>query len=76
MSTANEQIQRVQNLFRDNWGRFAELWVGNALQTAPIEPAAIVPAIEDIYRLAGFGKPRVIIVPSPGVLAFAGTFAA
>lgn len=76
MSTANEQIQRVQNLFGDNWGRFAELWIGNALRTAPIEPAAIVPAIEDIYRLAGFGNPRVIIVPSPGVLAFAGTFAA
>ncbi|MBS0352505.1 MAG: hypothetical protein JSR83_01195 [Proteobacteria bacterium] len=76
MSTANEQIQRMQNLFGDNWGRFAGQWVGTALRTAPIEPAEIVPAIEDIYRLAGFEKPRVIIVPSPGVLAFAGTFAA
>ena len=26
MSTANEQIQRVQNLFGGNWGSFAERW--------------------------------------------------
>lgn len=75
MSTAAEQIERVQN-FGDGYGRFAESWVGYALRTAPIEPDVIIPAINDLYELAGFSKPRVVIVPSPGVLAFAGTFAA
>jgi len=76
MSTANEQIQRARTAFGDDWGRFAEVWVRHAVRTAPIEPGVIVPAIEELYGLAGFGQPRVVIVSSPGVLAFAGTFAA
>jgi hypothetical protein len=55
---------------------FAELWSSRAHRTVPIEPAVIGPAIEELYRRAGFGKPRVIVVPSPGALAYAGTFAA
>jgi hypothetical protein len=76
MSTADEQIQRMRGLYGDQGGQFAELWIRRALRTAPIDASVIVPVIEDLYGLAGFRKPRVIIVPSPGVLAFAGTFAA
>ena len=49
----------------------AQLWVGRALRTAPIEPDKIVPAIEGIYAAAGLKKPRVVIVPSPLVMAMA-----
>lgn len=49
----------------------AELWISRAMRTAPIEPEKIVPAIEGIYAAANLKKPRVVIVPSPVVMAFA-----
>ena len=49
----------------------SELWIKRAMRTDPIEPAKIIPAIEGIYAAAGLKKPRVIIVPSPLVMAFA-----
>lgn len=48
-----------------------KMWVSRAFRTAPIEPSKIVPAIEGIYAAAGLKKPRVVIVPSPLVMAFA-----
>jgi len=53
----------------------AQLWVGRAMRTAPIDPAKITPAIEALYAAGGLKKPRVIIVPSPAVMAFAYSFA-
>ena len=76
MSTADEQIQRMRKLLGDAGARFANVWVRRALRTAPIESVEITSAIEDIYVRAGLAAPRVVIVPSPGVLAFAGAFAA
>ena len=49
----------------------AQLWIKRALRTDPIEPDKIIPAIEGIYASAGLKKPRVVIVPSPLVMAFA-----
>jgi Zn-dependent protease with chaperone function len=41
------------------------------MRTDPIDPAKIVPAIEGLYAAAKLKKPRVVIVPSPLVMAFA-----
>jgi len=47
------------------------LWINQAFRTDPIEPDKIVPAIERLYAAAGLKKPRVVIAPSPLVMAFA-----
>ena len=49
----------------------AKLWISRAMRTDPIEPDKIIPAIEGLYQVAGLKKPRVVIVPSPLVMAFA-----
>ena len=49
----------------------AKLWTARAFRTDPIEPDKIVPAIEGLYAAAGLKTPRVVIVPSPLVMAFA-----
>ena len=49
----------------------AKLWIARAMRTDPIEPDKIIPAIEGLYAAAGLKKPRVVIVPSPLVMAFA-----
>ena len=48
-----------------------KLWTARAFRTDPIEPEKIVPAIEGLYAIAGLKTPRVVIVPSPIVMAFA-----
>ena len=50
-------------------------WETYSHQTSAIDPSKIVPAINALYRQADLREPRVVIVPSPGVLAFAGGFA-
>ena len=49
----------------------AKLWISRAMRTDPIEPDKIIPAIEGIYAAANLKKPRIVIVPSPLVMAFA-----
>ena len=49
----------------------AQKWIGIAMRTDPIEPEKIVPAIHALYAVAGLKQPRVVIVPSPRVMAFA-----
>ena len=49
----------------------AQDWIDVAMRTDPIEPEKIVPAIEALYAAANLKKPRVVIVPSPMVMAFA-----
>ncbi|WP_212748070.1 hypothetical protein, partial [Pseudoalteromonas piscicida] len=49
----------------------ARLWISRAMRTDPIEADKIVPAIEGIYAAAGWKRPRIVIVPSPMVMAFA-----
>mgnify|MGYP000940796089 FL=1 len=53
-----------------------KLWTARATRTDPIVPDRIGSAIRDLYAAAGLKAPRVVIVPSPIVMAFAGGFAA
>ena len=56
---------------REAMAEHVKLWIARAMRTAPIEPDKIVPAIEGLYAAAGLKKPRVVVVPSPLVMAFA-----
>jgi hypothetical protein len=49
----------------------AQMWIKRIMRTDPIERDKIVPAIESLYEAAGLKKPRVVVVPSPRVAAFA-----
>jgi hypothetical protein len=55
---------------------YAQLWAERANRTRPIDPDKIIPAIKALYAAAEFSEPRIVVVPSPGVMAFAGAFAA
>jgi hypothetical protein len=48
-----------------------KLWISRIMRTDPIEPDKIIPAIERLYEVSDLNKPRVVIVPSPLVMAFA-----
>jgi hypothetical protein len=61
---------------REAMARHVELWTERALRTNPIESDKIIPAIQGLYAAARLRHPRVVIVPSPKVMAFAGGFAA
>ena len=52
-------------------GEYAKLWIARAFRTDPIEFDKIIPAIKGIYAAAGLKEPRVVIAPSPLVMAFA-----
>ena len=52
----------------------AKKWIDNALSTEPTDHVALKAAIEQLYEVSGLKKPRVVIVPSPLVMAFAGGF--
>ena len=49
----------------------AKLWIARAFRTDPIEPEKIIPAIKSLYAAANLKEPRVVIVPSPLVMAMA-----
>ena len=51
-------------------------WIANAMRTDPVDPERLVPAVHALYAAADLPAPRVVIVPSPIVMAFAGGFAA
>ncbi len=61
---------------RAKMAEYVKLWTRRAFRTEPIEPDKIVPAIKGIYAAANLKEPRVVIVPSPRVMAFAGGAAA
>ncbi len=48
-----------------------KLWISRAFRTGRTDPAELMPAIEGIYAAANLARPRVVIVPSPLVMAFA-----
>ncbi len=54
----------------------AAKWTANALSTEPVDNYELTRAIQDLYAAADLKKPRVVIVPSPLVMALAGGFAA
>src|SRR4051812_5865424 len=49
----------------------AKLWIDRAMRTESIDPSKITPAIVALYAAAGLKAPRVVIVPSPAVMAYA-----
>lgn len=56
---------------RQKMEAIAHKWADLAMRTDPIDPEKIIPAIESLYDVAGLRKPRVVIVSSPLVMAFA-----
>ncbi|MFG1399877.1 hypothetical protein, partial [Roseixanthobacter pseudopolyaromaticivorans] len=48
-----------------------EMWIKRAFRTDPIDPDKIIPAIKGLYAAAGLKEPRIVIAPSPLVMAFA-----
>jgi len=46
-------------------------WIGRAFQTGPVNRNELIRAIADLYKSAGLEVPRIVIVPSPLVMAFA-----
>ena len=49
----------------------SEMWIARAMRTRPVDVAEITSAVEDLYASAGLKKPRVVVCPSPLVMAFA-----
>ena len=66
----------ITDVERAAMAEHAALWIRRAFRTEPIVPEKIVPAIKQLYAVANLPEPRVIIVPSPIVMALAGGFAA
>ena len=51
-------------------------WIANAMSTEPVNPTLLTEAIRSLYAAANLKEPRIVIVSSPLVMAFAGGFAA
>ena len=50
-------------------------WIENALSTEPVNSERLNAAIKDLYRVSGLKEPRVVIVPSPRIMALSGGIA-
>ena len=50
-------------------------WIANAMRTDRADPQEVREAIVGLYAAAGLPEPRVVLVPSPRIMAFAGGFA-
>jgi hypothetical protein len=61
---------------REQLAAHTAMWIKRVMRTDPIEPDKITSAIKDLYRVSELKEPRVVIVPSPRVMALAGGFAA
>lgn len=66
----------MREQYGENLLQFGQRWAEYALRTSSIELVRVQPLVEALYALAGLRKPRVVIVPSPGAMAFAGGIAA
>ena len=53
----------------------AKKWIANAMRTDRADPQEVREAIVGLYAAAGLPEPRVVLVPSPRIMAFAGGFA-
>lgn len=49
-----------------------KMWIARVMRTEPAYPDRVCAAIEGLYAASGLKKPRVVLVPSPRVMAFAG----
>ena len=57
-------------------GKVSDFWIKNAFRTDSVNPEKLIPAIKKLYAVAKLKEPKVIIVPSPKVMAFAGVLSA
>jgi uncharacterized protein DUF6745 len=57
---------------RGKMAAHSALWIERAFRTEPANPQLIEDAINGIYRAANLAAPRVVLVPSPFVMAMAG----
>jgi len=48
-----------------------DMWIKRIMRTEPADYEKLKAAIEGLYEVSGLKKPRVILVPSPLVMAFA-----
>ena len=55
---------------RDAMKKHADLWISRAMRTTPVDVDEITSAVHDLYAAAGLKQPRVVVVPSPLVMAF------
>jgi hypothetical protein len=65
----------LTNEEREKMEAHSALWDQRAIRTEPANPALIEEAVKGIYRAAKLREPRVIVVPSPFVMAMAGGIA-
>ena len=49
----------------------SRVWIGRIMRTETCDRAELTRSIEDLYRVSGLKRPRVVIVPSPLVMAYA-----
>lgn len=49
----------------------SDMWIKRIMRTEPADYDMLKPAIEGLYEASGLKKPKVILVPSPIVMAFA-----
>jgi hypothetical protein len=81
MEMARRELYRLSDEHRAQLTPWAQRWIANALSTAPMTEAdreACREAVEGLYRAAGKRPPpreRIVFVPSPFVVRFAGGFA-
>jgi hypothetical protein len=61
---------------RERMDAHSAMWIQRAFRTEPADPLVIETAIKGIYCAANLAEPRVIVVPSPLVMAMAGGIAA
>ncbi len=53
----------------------AKQWIANATRTDRADPQEVHAAITALYAAADLPEPRVVLVPSPRIMAFAGGYA-
>ncbi len=56
---------------RNALARHANVWISRLMRTEACDQGALTRAIKDLYRVSGLDEPRVVIVPSPLVMAMA-----
>jgi hypothetical protein len=66
------QAAALLKLKKNAMDAHAKKWIATAMRTGRGDRSKIEQAVYGIYEAAGLKYPRVVIVPSPLVMAFAG----
>ena len=71
LRTPTKATGGITDAERDAMKKHADLWISRAMRTTPVNVDEITSAVHDLYAAAGLKQPRVVVVPSPLVMAFA-----